>query len=229
MEYEIKGTTLPILEITLSSGEAIFTESGGMAWMSNDIEMATNGRGGGIGGFIGRAFSGESLFLTTYKAHAPNSKIVFTPEVPGNIIAKQLQPGQSIIAQKDAFMCAEDDVELAIHFRRKLGAGFFGGEGFIMQRVTGPGWAFFEIGGEAHRVSLAAGEVLKVDPGHVALHDPEVDYDIEMVRGVRNMLFGGEGLFLAKLTGPGEVWLQSLPFANLVQAVISRIPSSSSG
>jgi uncharacterized protein (TIGR00266 family) len=227
MEYEIKGNEMPILEITLNAGESMFTESGGMAWMTEGISMETSGRGGGVGGFIGRALSGESLFLTSYEAQNNGARIVFTPEVPGHIVSMELQAGQSIIAQKTSFMCAEDGVELATHFRQKLGAGFFGGEGFIMQKVTGPGRAFFEIGGEVHKVSLGAGEVLKVDPGHVALHDPSVDYDIERVKGIKNIFFGGEGLFLAKLTGPGDVWLQSLPFANLLQAIMARLPRTS--
>lgn len=225
MEYEIKGTTMPILEMTLKRGESVFTESGGMAWMSEGVTMQTSGRGGGIGGFLGRALSGESLFLTTYTSENEGGRIVFTPQVQGSIIDMELGSDEAIIAQKKAFMCAEDGVEVAIHFRRKLGAGIFGGEGFIMQKVSGPGRAFFEIGGETHKVELGPGEVLKVDPGHVALHDPGVDYDIEMVRGVTNIFFGGEGLFLAKLTGPGTVWLQSMPFMNLVQAIVAALPS----
>lgn len=224
MDYAIKGTTMPILEIDLKRGESVFTESGGMAWMSDGLNMETSGRGGGLGGFLGRAISGESLFYTTYTCEANEGRITFTPEVPGHIIAMQLQAGQSIIGQKDSFMCAEDGVTSEIHFKQKLGVGFFGGEGFIMQKITGPGTAFFEIGGEVHQKELKPGEVLKVDPGHVAMHDPSIEYEIERVKGVKNIFFGGEGLFLAKLTGPGKVWLQSMPFSNLVAAVTSRMP-----
>lgn len=226
MEYEIKGSTMPALEVKIRQGEAVFTESGGMAWMSEGIDMKTSGRGG-IGKMLGRALSGESLFLTTYTCIAPQATIVFTPEAPGHIIPVPLQAGHSIIAQKDAFMCAEDSVDLAMHFRKRLGTGLFGGEGFILQKLTGPGTAFVEIAGEVHEMTLSAGERLKVDPGHIAMYEPTVDYDIQMVKGVSNMLFGGEGLFLATLTGPGRVWLQSMPLANLAGAIRRYIPSSS--
>ena len=224
MEYEIKGTDMPMLEVRLHQGEAMYTESGGMSWMSEGIDMETSGRGG-LGKMLGRALSGESLFLTTYTCRAPEATIVFTPEFPGHIIPLPLQAGHTIIAQKDAFMCAEDDVQVEMHFRKRLGAGLFGGEGFILQKLTGPGTAFAEIAGEVHQYQLAAGQKMKVDPGHIALFEPTVDYDIEMVRGVTNVLFGGEGLFLATLTGPGRVWLQTMPLVNLAGAIRRYIPS----
>ncbi len=224
MKYEIKGTTLPMLEIRLTQGEAIYTESGGMAWMSDGIEMQTSGRGG-LGKMLGRALAGESLFLTTYTCKAPEATIVFTPEAPGAIIPVPLQAGFSIIAQKDAFMCAEDDVQMEMHFRKRLGTGLFGGEGFILQKLTGPGIAFVEISGEVQQYQLGQGQRIKVDPGHIAMYEPTVDYDIEMVRGVSNVLFGGEGLFLATLTGPGRVWLQTMPLSNLAGAISRYIPS----
>jgi uncharacterized protein (TIGR00266 family) len=226
MEYQIKGSVLPVLEVRLQQGEAVYTESGGMSWMSDGIDMQTSGRGG-IGKMLGRAMAGESLFLTTYTCRAPQATIFFTPEAPGQIIPVPLQAGYSIIAQKDAFMCAEDDVTLEMHFRKRLGAGLFGGEGFILQKLTGPGTAFVEIAGEVHPYDLKAGQRIKVDPGHIAMFEPSVDYDIEMVRGVSNVLFGGEGLFLATLTGPGKVWLQTMPLANLAGAIRRYIPSSS--
>lgn len=132
-----------------------------------------------------------------------------------------------LIAQRDAFMCAQEGVKLEIHFKRRLGAGLFGGEGFILQRVTGPGLAFFEVDGEVRELELAAGERIRVDPGHIALFEASVTHSIEMVKGVSNVLFGGEGLFLATLTGPGKVWLQTMPLSNLVAKIASRIPSSS--
>ncbi len=227
MRYEIKGTVLPMLEIHLEQGEAIYTESGGMAWMSEGIRMETSGRGG-LGKMLGRALAGESLFLTTYTCEAAQATIVFTPEAPGHILPVPLQAGHSIIAQKDAFMCAEDSVELEMHFRKRLGAGLFGGEGFILQKLTGPGTAFVEIAGEVHQYQLQAGQKIKVDPGHIAMYEPTVDYDVEMVRGVSNVLFGGEGLFLATLRGPGRVWLQTMPISNLAGAIRPYIPTKSS-
>lgn len=225
MQYEIKGTVMPSLEIRLKSGEAIYTESGGMAWMSGGIDMATGGRGG-IGKMFGRALAGESLFLTTYTCQAKEAMIVFTMESPGTIMPLELGAGQSMIAQKDSFMVAEDDVNLEMHFRRKLGTGLFGGEGFILQKLTGPGTAFVEIAGEVRTYNLQPGQTMKVDPGHIAMYEPSISYEIEMVRGINNVLFGGEGLFLATLTGPGRVWLQTMPLVNLAGAIRRYIPTT---
>jgi uncharacterized protein (TIGR00266 family) len=214
MEYKIHGTVMQALEVTLAQGESIYTESGGMAWMTDGIDMKTSGRGG-IGRSLGRVLSGESLFMTTYTCRSPQGMITFTPESPGKVIPLNLKAGFSMICQKDAFMCAEESVELAMHFRKKIGAGLFGGEGFILQKLTGPGLAFVEIAGEVQMVELAAGEKLKIDPGHIAMYEPTCDYDIEMIKGVMNWLGGGEGLFLATVTGPGKVWLQTMPLSNL--------------
>jgi len=202
------------LEITLQQGESIFTESGGMAWMSDGIDMKTSSRGG-LGKAVGRMLAGESFFMTTYTCQAPQGMITFTPESPGKIIPVPLKAGHSIIAQKDAFMCAEESVELAMHFRKRLGTGLFGGEGFILQKLTGPGTAFIEIAGEMQMIDLQAGQKLKIDPGHIAMYEPTCDYDVEMVKGVMNWLGGGEGLFLATIKGPGKVWLQTMPLSNL--------------
>lgn len=214
MEYKLHGSVMQALEIKLTQGESLYTESGGMAWMSEGIDMQTSGRGG-LGKSLGRMLSGESFFLTTYTCRAPQGMITFTPESPGKVIPLNLQAGNSMIAQKDAFMCAQDSVELTMHFRKKLGAGLFGGEGFILQKLTGPGLAFVEIAGEVQMVDLKAGESLKVDPGHIAMYEPTCDYDIQMIKGVMNWIGGGEGLFLATVTGPGKVWLQTMPLANL--------------
>lgn len=227
MKYDIHGTTLQTLDITLSQGESVFTESGGMAWMTGDIEMTTNTRGGLMKG-LARSLAGESLFLTTYTCNGPGGLITFTPEAPGSIIPVELGAGQSRICQKDAFMVAEESVELEVHFRRKLGTGLFGGEGFILQKLTGPGTAWVEIAGELRSYTLKPGQTMKVDPGHIAMYEPTVDYDINRVKGVRNIFFGGEGLFLATLTGPGRVWLQSLPLANLASKLAQYIPTGSS-
>jgi uncharacterized protein (TIGR00266 family) len=223
MEYRIIGTTMPAVEITLDRKEAVFTETASMSWMSQEIDMATGTRGGLLK-MASRAITGESLFLTTFRSDANGAKVVFTPETPGQIIPVQLADGQSLIAQRDAFLCATDEVGLKVAFRRRFGAGFFGGEGFVMQRISGPGTAFVAAGGEVVAYDLQPGEVLKVNPGYVAMHEPELDYSITLVRGVRNWLFGGEGFVLATLKGPGKVWLQTMPLANFANALLRYIP-----
>ncbi|PKN86921.1 MAG: TIGR00266 family protein [Chloroflexi bacterium HGW-Chloroflexi-8] len=226
MRYAISGTVLQSLEVELTQGESLFTESGGMSWMTDGIEMETNTKGGLMSG-LGRALSGESLFMTTYSCSAPTAMITFTPEAPGKVLPLLLAPNQMIIAQKDAFMCAQSSVKMEIHFRKKLGTGLFGGEGFILQKLTGPGIVFLEIPGEVKEYNLAAGQRLKVDPGHIAAFDPTVNYEITSVKGLKNIMFSGEGLFLAALTGPGRVWLQTMPLSNLAQALLKYIPTKS--
>jgi uncharacterized protein (TIGR00266 family) len=225
MQYEIHGTVMQDVEITLTQGESVYTESGGMAWMMGKVEMKTDTRGGLLAG-LGRALAGESLFMTTYTCRGPQARVTFTPEAPGKVIDLSLASGQSLICQKDAFMCAENSVGLETHFRKRLGAGLFGGEGFILQKVTGPGVVFLEIPGEVRQYNLNAGEEIRVDPGHIAAFEPTVDYDITTVKGVTNVLFSGEGLFLAVLRGPGRVWLQSLPLSNLASKLARYLPKS---
>ncbi len=227
MRYAISGTVLQALEVELGQGESMFTELGGMAWMSDGIDMNTNTKGGLMSG-LGRALAGESLFMTTYTSSVPKSMITFTPEAPGKVLPIQLTPNQFIIAQKDAFMCAQSSVSMEIFFRKRLGTGLFGGEGFILQKLTGPGMVFLEIPGEVKEYSLVAGQRLKIDPGHIAAFEPSVSYDISMVKGLKNVVFSGEGLFLATLTGPGKVWLQTMPISNLAQAIRKYIPTKSS-
>ncbi len=227
MEYQIQGTVMQTLDVHLKKGESLFTESGGMAWMRGEISMETNTRGGLMSG-LGRALAGESLFLTTYTCKSPDGLIVFTPEVPGKIVDIHLASGQSLICQKDAFMCAQNSVTLEMHFRKKLGAGLFGGEGFILQKITGPGIAFLEIPGEMREYHLPAGAEMKVDPGHIAMFEPTVSYDITRVKGLKNIFFSGEGLFLASLKGPGKVWMQSLPLSNLAAKLSRYMPSKGS-
>jgi len=223
MRYEIHGTVMQTVDIYLQAGESVYTESGGMAWMRGDLEMKTNTKGGLMAG-LGRALAGESLFMTTYVCRSSAGMVVFAPEAPGKIMAIDLAAGQSLICQKDAFMCAESSVKLEMHFRRKLGAGFFGGEGFILQKVTGPGTVFLEIPGEVREYDLRPGESMQVDPGHLAVFEPTVGYDITMVKGLRNIFLSGEGLFLAKMTGPGKIWLQSLPLTNLAAKIAQHLP-----
>ena len=213
MKFEIVGSSMQTLLVELDAGEAMYTERGGMAWLTN-VDMDTGAKGGLMKG-LGRMVSGESLFMTTYTAKRGGGKIAFSPEAPGSVLAMALEPGQGMLCQRDAFMCAEESVDLSMHFHQRLGAGLFGGEGFFLQKVEGPGHVFFEIAGEVYETTLDSGAELGVDPGHIALFEPSVDFSITRVKGVRNMLLGGEGLFLAKLTGPGKVWLQSLPLTNL--------------
>lgn len=227
MKFEIRGETLPVVILTLESGESVFTQSGGMAWMSDGFEMKTNMEGGLFGG-IARKLAGETLFMTTYTCKREGGTIAFASSFPGKIIPLQIAPGQSIICQKKAFLCAERTIKLEIFFRKKLAAGLFGGEGFILEKVTGPGMCFIEMDGEVMEYELKPGEIMKVDTGHVAMFEPTVDFDIEMVRGFTNILFGGEGLFLTTLRGPGRIWLQSMPVENLAGRLIPYLPSSSS-
>ncbi len=226
MEYQIIGTTMQAVILELDPGETIYSESGAMSWMSGNIQMATNTRGGGLGGMFKRAISGESLFLNEFTSAGGKGIIAFASDFPGKIVP--VLEGQTMIVQKQAFLCAEKTVGLDIHFRKRLGAGFFGGEGFIMQKLTGPGVAFVCLDGEIVEYTLDAGQVLKVDTGHVAMYEPTVEFDIEMVKGFKNILLGGEGLFLTTLRGPGRVWLQTMPTTNLAKAVAGYLPSRSS-
>jgi uncharacterized protein (TIGR00266 family) len=229
MEYKIIGTTLQAVILELDPGETVYSESGGMAWMSANIDMKTSGRGGGLGGALKRAVSGESLFLVEYTSQGGKGLVTFASDFPGKIVPLELGQGQQMICQKTAFLCAEKTVGMDIHFRRKLGAGLFGGEGFIMQKLTGPGVAFVCLDGEIVEYVLGANEILKVDTGHVAMYEPSVAFDVEMVKGFSNILFGGEGLFLATLRGPGKIWLQTMPTSNLARAILPYLPSKSSG
>jgi uncharacterized protein (TIGR00266 family) len=229
MEYKIIGSTLQAVIMELDPGETVYSESGGMAWMSSNIDMKTSGRGGGLGGALKRAVSGESLFLVEYTSQGGKGIVAFASDFPGKIVPVQLSQGQSMICQKTAFLCAEKTVGLDIHFRRRLGAGIFGGEGFIMQKLTGPGLAFVCLDGEIVEYTLGANQVIKVDTGHVAMYEPSISFDVEMVKGFTNIFFGGEGLFLATLRGPGRVWLQTMPTSNLARAILPYLPSKSSG
>jgi uncharacterized protein (TIGR00266 family) len=223
MQYRIEGTTLPVVTITLSPGQRIYSSSGGMSWMTQAVEMETNS-GGGLGRMVKRALSGESLFVVDYYVDRGVGEVAFSAEFPGNIIDLDLAGGQSVIVQKDSFLCAEKSVELDLHFRKRLGAGLFGGEGFMLQRLTGPGKAFVNFDGEILVKDLKPGELLRVDTGHVAMFEPTVDFDVEVVRGFKNILLGGEGLFLATLRGPGKAYLQTMPMNKLAQKVAQYMP-----
>jgi len=223
MEYDVRGGVMQTVDCWLEAGESVYSESGGMCWMSPNIEMSTNAQGGFLKS-VGRKLAGESFFMTTYTCSRGRGMASFASEFVGKIMPLQLETGQSIICQKDAFMAAESSVELSMHFRKKLGVGLFGGEGFILQKLTGPGTAFVEIAGEMTEYELKEGQTLKIDQSHLALMEPGVNFDITRVKGVSNVLFSGEGLFLGTVTGPGKVWLQSMPLAKLVAKIASRIP-----
>ncbi len=225
LRYQIIGEDMPVLTVELRPGQTVFTESGAMAWMSGNVEMQTSS-GGGLGKMFGRMLAGESLFITDFTCTGGSGIVAFAADFPGKIIPIPLAPGQSLIAQKEAFLCAEKSVDLAAHFRRRLGAGLAGGEGFVMQRLTGPGLAFLSIDGTVVEYTLAEGQLLKVDTGHVGAFDPTVQFEIERVKGFANALFGGEGLFLATLRGPGRVWLQSMPVMNLAGRLAGYMPTS---
>jgi len=228
MKYTIQGGNLPVALITVEPGEALNMERGGMAWMTPNMQMDTNMKGGLLKG-LGRAVSGESIFLNTYTNSSGNPGLMAcASSFPGEIFAKQLAPGEVLIAQKGSFMCAESTVNVAMHFRKKVGVGLFGGEGFIMQRFTGPGWVFLEIDGAAIKYSLEPGQQLVVDPGHIAIQTPSVNTEITMVKGLKNIALGGEGLLLATITGPGDVWLQTITIPNVARAISRYMPSSGS-
>jgi uncharacterized protein (TIGR00266 family) len=227
MEYKIFGDNLPAVSVYLDKGESMYTQSGGMAWMSDSIQMDTNMKGGLFKG-IGRMFSGESLFMATYTATKDNQEIGFASTFPGNILVMDIVSGRELICQKDAFLCAEPSIDLGVEFTKKFSAGLFGGEGFILQKISGHGKVFLEITGSVVERELAAGEVIKVDTGNVAAFERGVKYEIETVKGFKNILFGGEGLFLTKLTGPGKVWLQTITMQNFAGRIAPFIPTSGS-
>ena len=214
METRINGEELPYVVCKLKQGEAVVTENGGMSWMDDGISMKTTTNGGIMKG-LGRALAGESIFMNVYTAEKDDVEIAFASSFPGQILEFDLKEGETIIAQKRAFLCAEPTVDISMHFRKRIGAGFFGGEGFIMQKFQGPGKVFLELDGAIYKRELADGQKLKVDNGYVAVMTSGVDLNIETVKGVKNIVFGGEGLFLTTLKGPGTVWIQSMPISKL--------------
>ncbi len=221
MTYSIEGTPLPVVICNLESGEVMITESGGMAWMSPNMQMETVG--GGVGKMFGRAFSGESMFQNRYTARG-NGMIAFASSMPGQIRAFEIGPGREIICQKSAFLASTAGVELSIHFNKKVGSGFFGGEGFIMQRLSGTGMAFVELDGYIKEYDLVQGQQIVINTGYLAAMESTVTMDIQTVPGLKNKLLGGEGFFNTRLTGPGKVWIQSMPVSNLASSIIPFIP-----
>ncbi|MBR3304839.1 MAG: AIM24 family protein [Clostridia bacterium] len=213
MRYRIEGNSLPVAILELDAGDKLISEVGGRTWSRGPIDTETKAEGG-IGRSIGRLFSGESFFMSTYTARG-KAEIAFASSFPGRIVAYELKPGESIICQKSAFLAASYGVDLSVFFQRKIGAGFFGGEGFIMQRITGPGIVFVEIDGHCVEYDLQPGEQIVADTGVVAMMESTCQMDIQMVKGLKNMFFGGEGLFDTIVTGPGKVYLQSMTVAGL--------------
>ena len=226
MKYEIKGGNLPVVICTLQPGETMVTESGAMSWMSPNMKMETGAKGG-LGGAFGRMFSGESIFQNRYTAQKDEGLIAFASSFPGEIRAVDIAPGRSIVVQKRGFLACTDGVELSVFFQKKFGTGFFGGEGFIMQKLSGHGMAFLEIDGSAVEYTLAPGQQIIVDTGNLAMVDATCQIDIQTVRGAKNVLFGGEGLFNTVVTGPGRVVLQTMALPAFASALIPYLPAKS--
>src|SRR3954468_10464206 len=224
MRYDVSGTVMQTVSIDLQRGEQVYSKTAAMAWMTDGIVMDTH-TGGGLFAGLKRAMSGGSLFVTDFTAEQAG-ELAFAPLFPGKILAMPLASGQSLICRKETFLCAEKSVTLEIAWQQRFGAGLFAGEGFILQRVTGPGVAFLDLSGEVVEKTLGPGERLRVHAGHIGVQEPAVETDIQMVRGFRNVLFGGEGLFLATLTGPGKIWLQSMPILNLAEEVARHLPGN---
>ena len=227
MEYEIKGGAFPIVICALQKGETMKNETGAMAFMTSDMKMETS-TGGGLLKGLGRALAGDTLFLNFFTAQSDNEQIGFSACTPGKIMPIRLDGTNTIIGQKNAFLAAEDSVDVDIFFKKKLGAGLFGGEGFVLQKFSGNGMLFIEIDGEVIEKDLQPGEKILLDPGHIAAMEETIDFDIERVKGAKNILFG-EGLFFAKLTGPGKVWVQTMPISKLAAALIPFLPTSTGG
>ena len=227
MQARIQGTTMPVLEIDLQPNESVFSESGELSWMTSSIQMATHtqmGGGGGLFGVLKRAAGGGSIFMTEYRAFQYPGTVSFATKVPGHIVPVELGNGPEYMVHRHGFMCATPQVSISVGFQQSLGAGIFGGDGFLLQRVGGVGTAWLELSGELIQKNLAPGEVLRVHPGHVGAFQTSVGFQIAMVPGIKNMIFGGDGLFLAALTGPGAVWLQTLPISRLAHQIGEYLP-----
>ena len=217
MKYSIQGDSMPVVICELEAGEQMVTERGSMVWMTPNMKMETTA--GGLGKAFGRAFSGEAMFQNIYTAQGGPGMIAFASSFPGNIRVLEITPGKQIIAQKSAFLASTKGVEMSVFFQRKFGAGLFGGEGFIMQRYTGQGLVFVELDGSAVDYDLAPGQQLIVDTGNLAIADSTVSIDIQTIKGAKNVLFGGEGLFNTVVTGPGRVTLQTMTLFSLASAL----------
>lgn len=224
-KYHILGTVQQTLAVELNPGQTIFSDTGAMSWMTATVAMNTTA-GGGLTGMFKRAIAGASAFIIDFTATGAPGQVAFTADFPGKVLAFELEAGQSVIMHKHAFLCAEKSVTLDMFFTRKLGTGLFGGEGFILQKLTGPGMVWAELDGDAVEYHLKPGEVMKVEPGHIAMFEASVSFDITMIKGMTNIIFGGEGLFLGALTGPGRIWLHSMTVSKLAHRIIGALPKS---
>jgi len=223
MRYEIKGDNLPAVEVFLEAGEKINCSAGAMSWMSSNMKMET--QGGGLGKMFSKALSGESMFTNSYTAEGSDGYIGFASSFPGNILAVEIGPGKDLICQKSAYLASTPGVEVSMFFQKKFGAGLFGGEGFIMQKISGNGIVFLEIDGSVIEKELSAGEKIYVDTGYLALMDSTCSMDIKSVGSVKNALLGGEGLFNTEITGPGKVSIQTMPSSQMANVIMRYIPS----
>ena len=227
MQTRIQGTTMPVLDVQLDPNECVFSESGELSWMTSSIQMTTHTQMGGGGGFFGalkRVAGGGSLFMTEYRAYQYPGEVSFATKVPGHIVPIQLTPGQEFMIHRHGFLCATPQVTLGVGFQQSLGAGIFGGNGFLLQKVGGVGTAWLELSGELILKNLVPGEVLRVHPGHVGAFQASVGFNITTVPGIKNAIFGGDGIFLAVLQGPGTVWLQTLPISRLAHQIGEYLP-----
>ena len=227
MQSRIQGTTMPVLEVLLQPGESVFSEAGELSWMTQTIQMTTHTQFGGGGGFFGavkRVVGGGSLFMTEYRAMGGAGEIAFATKVPGHILPIEVGAGQEFMIHRHGFLCATDQVQIGVGFQQSLGAGVFGGDGFVLQKITGYGTAWIELSGEVIVKDLQPGETLRVHPGHVGAFSGGVSFQIQLVPGIKNIIFGGDGLFLASLTGPGRVWLQTLPISRLAHQILEYAP-----
>lgn len=227
MQSRITGTTMPVLELLLETNEAVISEAGELSWMGNSIQMTTHTQmmgGGGLFGAIRRVAGGGSLFMTEYRAVGAQGEVAFATRVPGHIVPVDVNGGHQYFIHRHGFLCATSQIELGVGFQQSLGAGIFGGDGFLLQKVSGTGVAWLELSGELIVKDLAAGEMLRVHPGHVGAFQGTVSFQITRVPGIKNMIFGGDGIFLALLTGPGRVWLQTLPISKLAHQLMQYMP-----
>jgi uncharacterized protein (TIGR00266 family) len=223
MKWDLQGSVMQILNVELDESETIFSESGRLIFMSDNVKMDTHAKGGLWAG-IKRKFAGESFFLVDFKPASGPGMVSFGTEFPGKIVPLKLAPNQEIIAQKDAFLCSESSIQFDATFTRKIGAGLLGGEGLILVKVKGPGQVFFNVGGEVTTIELAKDQKIRVDTGNLAMFDSSITYSVERVKGIKNMIWGGEGLFLATCSGPGRVWVQSLPVGELAGKLAEYLP-----
>jgi uncharacterized protein (TIGR00266 family) len=231
MQSRITGTTMPVLEFILDPNESIISEAGELSWMGASIQMTTHtqfGGGGGLFGVLKRVAGGGSIFMSEYRAMGAVGELAFATKLPGHIVPVEVAPGHEYMIHRHGFLCATPQIQIGVGFQQSLGAGIFGGDGFLLQKATGQGICWLELSGELVVRDLQPGETLRVHPGHVGAFQSSVSFQITTVPGIKNMIFGGDGIFLASLTGPGRIWLQTLPIAKLAHALARYMPHEAS-